>query len=53
MPLPDPRLTLVYRLDATQITRAALALDWLNKRVFVGVAGRQAAGVVYETHLVA
>jgi hypothetical protein len=38
---------------ATQITTAAPALDWLNKGVFVGVAGRQAAGVVYETHLVA
>jgi hypothetical protein len=38
---------------ATQITTAAPALDWLNKGVFVSVAARQAAGVVYETYLVA
>jgi Protein of unknown function (DUF3237) len=37
---------------STQIETAALDLDWLNKGVFVGVAGRQPAGVVYETYLV-
>jgi muconolactone delta-isomerase len=36
----------------TQIETAAPALDWLTKGVFIGVAGRQAAGVVYETYLV-
>jgi hypothetical protein len=38
---------------STQIETAAAALDWLNKGVFVSVGGRQAAGVVYETYLVA
>jgi hypothetical protein len=38
---------------STQIETAAADLDWLNKSVFVGVAGRQAAGVIYETYLVA
>jgi Protein of unknown function (DUF3237) len=38
---------------ATQITAAAPALDWLNKGVFISVAARQAAGVIYETYLVA
>jgi hypothetical protein len=37
---------------ATQIVTAAGGLDWLNKGIFVGVAGRQPAGVVYETYLV-
>jgi hypothetical protein len=37
---------------ATQIETAAPALDWLNRGVFVGVAGRQAASVIYETYLV-
>jgi muconolactone delta-isomerase len=37
---------------ATQIETAAPALDWLNKGVFVGVGGRQPAGVVYEIYLV-
>jgi muconolactone delta-isomerase len=37
---------------ATQIETAASELDWLNKGVFISVAGRQAAGVVYETYLV-
>jgi muconolactone delta-isomerase len=36
----------------TQIETAGPALDWLNKGVFISVAGRQAAGVVYETYLV-
>jgi hypothetical protein len=38
---------------STQIETAAADLDWLNKGVFVGVAGRQATGVIYETYLVA
>jgi hypothetical protein len=102
--LPDPRLTLIYRLKATlgeplelgeiaqghrrivpltggtftgpelngrllargedveaseytfrtstQIETAAPELDWLNKGVFIGVAGRQPAGVIYDTYLV-
>jgi muconolactone delta-isomerase len=38
---------------STQIETAAPDLDWLNKGVFISVAGRQAAGVIYETYLVA
>jgi Protein of unknown function (DUF3237) len=38
---------------STQIETAAAHLDWLNKGVFVGVAGRQADRVIYETYLVA
>jgi hypothetical protein len=37
---------------STQIETAAAPLDWLNKGVFIGVGGRQAAGVIYETYLV-
>jgi hypothetical protein len=37
---------------STQIQAAATDLDWLNKGVFISVAGRQAAGVIYETYLV-
>jgi len=37
---------------STQIETAAPALDWLNKGVFVGVGGRQPAGVIYEIYLV-
>ena len=37
---------------ATQIETAAPELDWLNKGVLISVAGRQAAGVIYETYLV-
>jgi muconolactone delta-isomerase len=36
----------------TAIETASPALDWLNKGVFIGVAGRQASGVIYETYLV-
>ena len=36
----------------TQIETAATELDWLNKGVFVGVAGRQPGGVIYEIYLV-
>jgi muconolactone delta-isomerase len=38
---------------STQIETAAPELDWLNKGVFASVAARQAAGVIYETYLVA
>jgi Protein of unknown function (DUF3237) len=37
---------------STQIETAAADLDWLNKGVFISVAGRQPAGVIYETYLV-
>ncbi|MGH2871453.1 MAG: muconolactone Delta-isomerase family protein [Solirubrobacteraceae bacterium] len=37
---------------STQIATAVAELDWLNKGVFISVAGRQAAGVIYETYLV-
>jgi hypothetical protein len=37
---------------STQIETAAPDLDWLNKGVFISVAGRQAGGVIYETYLV-
>jgi hypothetical protein len=38
---------------STQIETAAADLDWLNKGIFISVAGRQAGGVTYETYLVA
>jgi Protein of unknown function (DUF3237) len=38
---------------STQIETAATALDWLNKGIFISVAGRQPGGVIYETYLVA
>jgi len=38
---------------STRIETAAPDLDWLNKGVFISVAGRHAAGVIYETYLVA
>ena len=37
---------------STRIETAAPDLDYLNKGVFISVAGRQAAGVTYETYLV-
>jgi muconolactone delta-isomerase len=37
---------------STQIETAAAALDWLNKGIFIGVAGRRPGGVIYETYLV-
>src|SRR6201996_2065770 len=36
---------------STRIETAAPALDWLNKGIFISVAARQAAGVIYETYL--
>src|SRR2546421_11875810 len=38
---------------STEIEAAAPQLDWLNKGIFIGVAGQRPAGVVYETYLVA
>jgi muconolactone delta-isomerase len=38
---------------STQIATAAAELDWLNKGIFIGVAGRQPGGVIYEIYLVA
>ena len=38
---------------STRIATASRELDWLNKGVFISVAGRQPGGVIYETHLVA
>lgn len=37
---------------STQIETAAAELDWLNKGVFISVAGRQPGGVIYEVYLV-
>ena len=38
---------------STQIETASPRLDWLNKGVFISVAGRRTGGVIYETYLVA
>jgi hypothetical protein len=38
---------------STRIETAAPGLDWLNKGIFISVAGRRAAGVTYATYLVA
>jgi hypothetical protein len=40
-----------FRTSA-RIETAALELGWLNKGILIGVGGRQAAGVIYETYLV-
>jgi hypothetical protein len=37
---------------ATQIETASTELDWLNKGVFVSVAGRSTGAVIYETYLI-
>jgi muconolactone delta-isomerase len=37
---------------ATEIETEAGDLDWLNKGIFIGVAGRLPGGVIYETYLV-
>jgi uncharacterized protein DUF3237 len=42
----------VFR-TSTRIETASRDLDWLNKGVFISVAGRRRGGVVYETYLVA
>ena len=41
----------VFR-TSTQIETAAPDFDWLNKGVFISVAGRQPGGVIYEVYLV-
>ena len=38
---------------STRIETDAPDLDWLNKGIFISVAARHAAGVIYETYLVA
>jgi hypothetical protein len=38
---------------STQIETAAPGLDWLNKGIFISVAARAPAGVIYDTYLVA
>jgi len=38
---------------STQIETASARLDWLNRGVFIGAAGRRPGGVTYETYLVA
>ena len=38
---------------STTIECAAVDLGWLNKGVFISVAGRQPGGVIYEVYLVA
>ena len=38
---------------STRIETAAPDLEWLNKGIFIGVAGRSAAKVIYEIYLVA
>jgi hypothetical protein len=35
-----------------RVVRRYAAPAWLNKGVFISVAGRQATGVIYETYLV-
>jgi Protein of unknown function (DUF3237) len=37
---------------STKIETAAAELDWLNKDIFISVAGRQPGGVIYEVYLV-
>jgi Protein of unknown function (DUF3237) len=37
---------------STTIETSAVDLDWLNKGIFVSVAGRQPRGVIYEVYLV-
>lgn len=37
---------------STRIETGAADLGWLDKGIFIGVAGRHAGGVIYETYLV-
>jgi len=37
---------------ATRIETTAPGLDWLNKGIFISVAGRHPAGMTYETYIV-
>jgi hypothetical protein len=41
----------VFR-TTTQIETAAPKFDWMNRGVFISVAGRRPGGVVYEVYLV-
>ncbi len=41
----------VFR-TSTQIETASSGFHWLNKGVFISVAGRQPGGVIYEVYLV-
>jgi hypothetical protein len=41
----------VFR-TSTQIETASPEFEWLNKGVFISVAGRQPGGVIYEVYLV-
>ena len=41
----------VFR-TSTQIETAAPEFEWLNRGVFISVAGRQPGGVIYEVYLV-
>jgi hypothetical protein len=41
----------VFR-TSTEIETATPEFDWLNKGVFISVAGRQPGGVIYEVYLV-
>jgi hypothetical protein len=41
----------VFR-TSTRIETSAADFDWLNKGVFISVAGRQPGGVIYEIYLV-
>ena len=36
---------------STKIEAAAVDLDWVNKGIFVSVAGRRPGGVIYEVYL--
>ena len=40
-----------FRTSA-KIETGAANLDWLNKGIFISVAGRQPGGVIYEVYLV-
>jgi hypothetical protein len=38
---------------STRIETASAHLDWLNRGIFISVAGREPGGVIYATYLVA
>lgn len=37
---------------STKIETSSADLDWLNKGIFISVAGRQPGGVIYEVYLI-
>jgi hypothetical protein len=49
---PGPPLELGDAFGTSTQIETAAGLDWLDKGVLVGVGGRQAQGVIYETYLV-